>query len=80
MARPTRRKQQPKNQIYAALRYYRRPIWTPTRLRDKLGRQAMRMLAVNLIHHEKSGKELLSSSTKRILQSLVQTKAIDRTR
>lgn len=74
MSRPAKRKSKPKNQINQALYYYRGEIWTPRRLRDKVGRLTIRMLAVNKVHHEKTGKEILSSSTQRILQSLVQTK------
>lgn len=79
MPRPSRRRQPAVDRAYAALVYYRKPQWTPRRLRDKVGRQAIRMLSLNKVHHEKTGQELLARNTKRALEQLIPHRPVART-
>jgi hypothetical protein len=79
MGSNTKRRQSSEDRTYAALAYYRRDIWTPRRLRDKAGRQAIRLLALNKAFHEKTGQEVLAKNTKRALAELIPRKPSTRT-
>ena len=74
MGRISKRQQPSVDRTYAALVYYRRPQWTPRLLRDKVGRLAIRMLALNRVYYEKAEQELLAQNVKRALKQLIPRK------
>lgn len=61
------------DRVGQALRYYRSEQWDVPRLREKGGRLAIRLLALNQSLEEKTGGAgLLPKSMKRSLEQLVQ--------
>ena len=76
MAANTSRRQREKDtqkRVESALKYYRRKeSWTADRLREKIGRLAIRMLAANQVFHEQAGESLLAESMKQSLHRVIQ--------
>ena len=73
MPRPLGKKK-PKTyqRVAAALRYYRdEEKWPQKRLREKAGKLAIRLLAVDQVFHERTGARILSQNARDILSQVV---------
>lgn len=69
-----RGKKRPKTyqRVAAALRYYRdEEKWSLERLQEKAGKQVIRLLAVDQVFHERTGKRILSQNARDILSQVV---------